>query len=544
VLRRHGVGAATAAAVVLAAVLSWRAIDRAPLNVDEELTRRIASGPFGSIFSTVVNQRGGGPLHFWLIHVTLQWPSGLTGLRTPSLVFFLLALPAVALVARELAGPAEAAATVLLTACAPLAVTYATFARPHTLLFAWISWGTYAALRAARTDDRAWWIAGGAILGTAVFTHPTAPIYELAAFLAALAFAPQPRRAWPGAAALFVTTVPYVAFTAHRLTDRYGVGTSSGHGRTFDGKPVWDNALRALAPNPHHHLVTWLGALALAGVVALIAARRYRTLAAIALVVVLPVLFFTYVPAHGLSAFFFDRYVLPPLPLFLLLAAIGAAGIAQLAQRAWPLVLAGLVAVAIVLQIATVQRHAHNLAKLKLDHVTAVVHAQSDDAVLFGSAGTLDASGSLGVLNFGRGPNLLDRYLSLRIPSLPLVNDDTCVPVAAFLAGAEARHGLFLFYADAPAQQAAAASAFAKLSGVRVTVPAPRYFLLRTRALRPRALVVLALQIRRTWIAAEPANPRAGDLIDADRQALAATCVPRGPLGDPDISPHFPEVVT
>jgi hypothetical protein len=39
-----------------------------------------------------VSQRGGGPLHFWLIHLTLQWPGGLTGLRAPSLVFFLLAM--------------------------------------------------------------------------------------------------------------------------------------------------------------------------------------------------------------------------------------------------------------------------------------------------------------------------------------------------------------------------------------------------------------------------------------------------------------------
>jgi hypothetical protein len=151
------------------------------------------------------------------------------------------------------------------------------------------------------------------------------------------------------------------------------------------------------------------------------------------------------------------------------------------------------------------------------------------------------------VLNFGRGPNLLDRYLSLRIPSLPLVNDDTCVPVVAYLARAAPRHGLFVFYADAPGQQAAAAHAFAAVPGVRVTVPAPRYFVVRTaRSLRPRELVQLALRVRETWIAAEPANPRARDLVASDTQALEtpATCEPRGPLGDPDISPNYPEIVT
>ncbi|HEV2593486.1 MAG TPA: glycosyltransferase family 39 protein, partial [Gaiellaceae bacterium] len=287
--------AGTAAAVLLGAVVSARAIYQAPLNVDEELTRRIASGRFGSIFSIVVNQRGGGPVHFWLVHLTLQWPGGLIGLRAPSLVFFLLALPAVALLARELAGVTAGVVTVLLTSCAPLAVTYATFGRPHTLLFAWISWGTFVALRAARTGSRGWWIVGGLILGTAVFTHPTAPIYELAAFAAALALAPQPprellRRAWPGAVALALTTIPYEAVTARVISNRYGVSASARHGRTFDHKPVWQNAVRFVSPDGHGRLLNWLTVLAVAGVATLILRRRHRELAAVAVVLVLPVL--------------------------------------------------------------------------------------------------------------------------------------------------------------------------------------------------------------------------------------------------------------
>ena len=76
---------ATRGRVVLAALLAVRAVWRAPLNVDEELTRRIATEPFGSIFHIVSTERGGGPLHFWLVHLTLQWPGGLAGLRVPSM---------------------------------------------------------------------------------------------------------------------------------------------------------------------------------------------------------------------------------------------------------------------------------------------------------------------------------------------------------------------------------------------------------------------------------------------------------------------------
>ena len=85
----------TAAAAALAAALAVRAVWWAPLNVDEELTRRIASEPLGTIFHVVSTQRGGGPLHFWLEHFTLRWPGGLVGLRVPSLLFLIAALPAV-----------------------------------------------------------------------------------------------------------------------------------------------------------------------------------------------------------------------------------------------------------------------------------------------------------------------------------------------------------------------------------------------------------------------------------------------------------------
>src|SRR5581483_11849817 len=125
--------AATALAVLLGGLLAVRAIWWAPLNVDEELTRRVGTEPFGAIFHIVSSERGGGPLHFWLEHFALQWPGGLVGLRGPSLIFFLAALPAVALVARELGGEGAAAVAVLLTAAAPLAISTATFGRPHTM---------------------------------------------------------------------------------------------------------------------------------------------------------------------------------------------------------------------------------------------------------------------------------------------------------------------------------------------------------------------------------------------------------------------------
>ena len=140
--------AATIAAVLLLVAVSVQSVWWTPLNVDEELTLRLAQFSFRNVFHIVSTQRGGGPVHFWLEHFLQGWWPGLEALRLPSLLFACLALPAVALIARELVGDEGGAAVVLLLAVSPIPVMYATFGRPHTLLFAWLMWGTVLALRA------------------------------------------------------------------------------------------------------------------------------------------------------------------------------------------------------------------------------------------------------------------------------------------------------------------------------------------------------------------------------------------------------------
>src|SRR5438270_12974033 len=66
-LPKKAVVVATLVAGGFVLTLGLRAFLRAPLNVDEELTLRIARESLGSIFHIVSTQRGGGPLHFWLV---------------------------------------------------------------------------------------------------------------------------------------------------------------------------------------------------------------------------------------------------------------------------------------------------------------------------------------------------------------------------------------------------------------------------------------------------------------------------------------------
>ena len=303
-----------AAVVGAAAGLVWLAFPTVwwtPLNVDEELTLRLGDFSFRHIFHIVSTQRGGGPLHFWLEHFLLDWWPGIAALRVPSLVFSCLALPAVGLIVRRLTrDDLPAAAVVVLTALSPIPVMYATFGRPHTLLFAWLMWATVVALAAADSRDRRLWIAAGALLGLTVFVHPTAPLYALTAFGAAWLYAPgtvreKVRVAWPGAFALLVTFAPYYVKTLHVLSDRYGVGGSGQSGRTFSGRPVWEDALHFVAPGRYD--VNYFTVLAAVGVVALAARRSYRTLLFCCATIAAPVVFFSVVPTSRDTALLLDK---------------------------------------------------------------------------------------------------------------------------------------------------------------------------------------------------------------------------------------------
>ena len=251
----------------------------------------------------------------------------------PSLVFSCLALPAVALIVRRLArDDLPAAAVVVLTALSPIPVMYATFGRPHTLLFAWLMWATVVALAAADSGDRRLWIAAGALLGLTVFVHPTAPLYALTAFGAAWLYAPgslreKVRVAWPGAVALLVTFVAVLRQDAARASDRYGVGGSGQSGRTFSGRPVWEDALHFVAPGRYD--VNYFTVLAALGVVVLLARRSYRPLMFCVAPSLRPVVFFSVVPTSGDSALFFDRYMIPVTPAFLVLVCVGIFAIAS-----------------------------------------------------------------------------------------------------------------------------------------------------------------------------------------------------------------------
>ena len=537
---------ATAGSVVLLVWLALPLVWWTPLNVDEELTIRVADFSFANIFDIVSTKRGGGPLHFWLEHYLLGWWPSIGSLRIPSLVFLCLALPAVALVVRRLVGSEASAGAVILTAASPIPVLYATFGRPHTMLFAWLMWATVLAVAAADDGDRRLWAAAGAALGLTVLVHPTAPLYAGTVLIVALVYAPGDprsvlREAWPGLVTFAVTFLPYYLRTLHVLGDRYGVSAGAARGRTFSGDPVWVDARRFIAPSAHN--VNYFTVLAAVGIVALLVARNWRVVAVCVLTIAAPVVFFSVVPASGDSALFFDRYMLPTIPAFLALVMVGLLTLASLAGPLRLVVVVVGVGWLLAHELHYTLQHRDRTRAIAIESVADAAARQPAGSVLFGSTGTSGAN--FASFDYGHPANLLDRYVALRDGSLVLVDDDSCQRAQPFLRGDPTpRYGVWLFYAAFPDEERAATTAFARLKAV-VVRPGPGYFLVRSpKKLAPVALIRLGRSYRVVWRRAVPSNRRVNELLIADRQLLRGRCIPYGDLGDPGISPHWPPVKT
>ena len=230
------------------------------------------------------------------------------------------------------------------------------------------------------------------------------------------------------------------------LSDRYGVGTAKPGSRTFSGRPVWEDALHFVAPGKHD--LNFFTAFAAVGVLVLALRRQGRALAFCAVIVAAPILFFSFVPANGDSALFFDRYMIPAIPAFLVVVVAALLAVARLTGVFKLLALAGLVAALMTIEVHQVDRLRRGERGIGLDVVARAVQ-QGPAAVLFGSTGTSGANFSS--FDYGHPANLLGHYISLRDRALDYVPDDSCERALPFLQGVQTpRLGLWLFYAASP----------------------------------------------------------------------------------------------
>jgi hypothetical protein len=495
-------------------VASLPAIWWEPLHFDERIMLEFSRGSPWGIVQNVFVDRGGAPAQFLIERVTLAWPGGLAGLRGPSFIFFLLAVPCAGVFAHRLAGRTEALAVPVLLALAPLAVGLATFARMYALFLLLVIVTALAAIRAGRERSQLWWIAAGALGAGLAYVHPIAPLYAALAFACGLAVRDDPlwdglREARYGLVAAAVVAIPYL-YALAVLRARYGVG-ETGLLSTTAGRTVPEEALRALSPSGTLGLATFC-LLALAGAYQL-ARERPRVAVILTLWVLAPIAFFTAVPAETR---FYGRYVLPALPAFLVLVVAGC----RLLGRRLPFVAALLVLAVALEGIGGVER-LERLYDLELRGLPVVPR----DAVLFSSTGSPRSD---------RPPELLDDLVDLenrapaRVEELPAIDpryDKELVAkgtrnVRAFLDERRERRGVWLFRGSARRVTAAERrlSTVPEISSKRVGEEL--LVVTSLKALEPRDLVELAVRVRTAWGTGAPNDRWPRMLVVIDRAAL------------------------
>src|SRR5215207_295263 len=516
------------AAAALGTAVALPAVRREALHYDEAVTLEYSVRPLGEIVRSVFLDRGGSLLYFFVEHVTLSTPGGVEGLRLPSVVCFALAIVAAWFLGRALFGGLEAGLEAFALATAPLAVSLATFARMYSPFLLLVLLATILGERAGRLGGRRRWVMAGVATGLLVHVHPIAPLYVLPPLIAAWAaseldaraFA---RRAWPAAAAAVAVASPY-AYALAVLRSRYDVGPSGGVLATTAGRSVPEESLRVMAPGG----TLGAAAVALAAVVGALWLSRRRPRVALLLVawVVVPIAFFTVVPAE--NARFYGRYLLPALPAYLLLAVLGCLAAGALARRRALLgtvLTAGLLAVAIADDVRRLDR----LQPLQITGLAPAVSQQG--TVLFSSTGTPTSD---------RPPELLDTYVLLERPELDHVEElpaidpryqpdvwrrGAALAVAFLRAERKARHGAWIF--RGPERRVALAERrLARERRVVARPISPTLLLVVTSVPeRARSLLELGIVVRVSWSIRSPADRLAHMIIEADRRALTATRV-------------------
>jgi len=515
--RRHLTAVAWLGASALALVLTLPAVWWEPLHADEIVTLRFArQGPVEIVRNIFVN-RGGAPIHFLVERVTLAWPDGLEGLRLPSVLFFLAALPAAGIVAGRLVDRRAGLLLPLALACAPLAVGLATFGRMYSLFLAATLWAAVVAVGAAERDDRLAWAVAGGVAGLLVYTHPAAPLYSALVVATGLLYSDASGRrllrvAWPAPVALALVQLPYYAVALGVLRDRYQVELGAPRAQTIRaaGRSIPEQSLIALGPG---ELAGSLLALAVAtGGLVWIARSRPRVAAALGLWIVLPVLFFTFVPTG--TTFFFARYLLPALPFFLLLVLAGCLALASFGAPgavAGGFVLAAFLAWQVIDDVTKLE----GLRDLRLPALAAEA-AASEPALVFGAVGANPFA--------RRPPRLLDEYVVLERRDLRRAPEGDPEALAAFVEGdTEPAVGLW-FFGGPPERMAAARDRLEAVPGVEVVAISPSVLVARSsEPLEPHRLVELAAELRESWLAVQPDDGEARRLLRRDREALGAS---------------------
>ncbi|MGH3004791.1 MAG: hypothetical protein ACRDOS_02595 [Gaiellaceae bacterium] len=301
-----------------------------PLFEDEAVAGLVSARPLLELLETVMWERGGGPLHFVLSHLTLALDPSPYALRWLSLAFAVATVPLCYDLGRRLAGPLAGGTAAMVVATSSLLAVYGSFARMYALYGFASALALDLFVRAVeqRTGRAAFAAALAAWLLPAI--HPYGAMLVLAEAVVALAlWRGRPFRPALPVAAVGVAMLPF-AWADLRLAERFAVG-ADGEARLAAPADAWSQLARALGASAGGE--GWTAALALllmaVGVAALLRSRPAFVAVALLSLLLPPVLLI--VVRAGSEPGLSPRHLIYALPLAA--ALIGAAVARALRDR-------------------------------------------------------------------------------------------------------------------------------------------------------------------------------------------------------------------
>jgi hypothetical protein len=313
-----GVGACTAG---VALFLSLR-LTAWPPHEDETLALFIGRRPLDDVLATVLNQRGGAPLHFLFAWAVAHLGGGLVGLRAVSAVFAVASVPLVALLSARLAGRRTALVATVLLSTSWMLLFHGVYGRMYSIFLVTSVLSFLALLEATEHGGaRRWALWSGATL-LCIAAHPYGALV-LASQVVYMAAA----RARLREAAIAVTAVIVLGNPFWRtdlvLAGRFDVGVGGGGEKL--GSPL--DVARYLKTTLGDFTAGYAPALALVaalGVVGAVVLARTRPRSALLVgaVVVVPSLFLV-AGRFGQSAAPEPRHLIFVAPFALTIVAAG-----------------------------------------------------------------------------------------------------------------------------------------------------------------------------------------------------------------------------
>jgi hypothetical protein len=316
---------APAIAVCTTAVASFLALRLTawPPHEDETLALFVGRDSLDGMLGTVLNQRGGAPLHFVFAWAVAHSGGGLGALRAVSALFAVASIPLLALLCARLAGRGPAIVATILASASWMVLFHGVYGRMYSIFLCTSLLSFVALLEATATGGRLRWAAWIAATLLCIAAHPYGALVLAAQAVYVAVTRTRLREAAVSIAIVLVLGIPFWR-TDLVLAGRFEVGVGGG-GDDRLGSPL--DVLRYLERTFGDFTAGYR--LAVAGVLALgvlgaysIARARPRSALLIGAVVLTPAVLLM-AARFGSAAAPESRHLIFVLPFVLVLVATG-----------------------------------------------------------------------------------------------------------------------------------------------------------------------------------------------------------------------------